>query len=116
MKTLYILIATCAVCLGTLSGCKQKEGKSTRPITPPKYEGKVDYSVAPTHIDLESALNGEKQPLKLSQIASEIDYYIVGDGNFTVKQAISIPDSNAFITFNNPRLYYRKIGSAAQHE
>ena len=28
MKTLYILIATCAVCLGTLSGCKQKEGKS----------------------------------------------------------------------------------------
>ena len=80
MKTLYILIATCAVCLGTLSGCKQKEGKSTRPITPPKYEGKVDYSVAPTHIDLESALDGEKQPLKLSQIASEIDYYIVGDG------------------------------------
>lgn len=110
MKTLYILIATCAVCLGTLSGCKQKEGKSIRPITPPKYEGKVDFSVAPTHIDLESALDGEKQPLKLSQIASEIDYYIVGDGNFTVKQAISIPDSNAFITFNNPRLYYRKIG------
>lgn len=40
MKTLYILIATCAVCLGTLSGCKQKEGKSTRPITPLNMKGK----------------------------------------------------------------------------
>ena len=90
MKTLYILIATCAVCLGTLSSCKQKEGKSIRSITPPKYEGKVDYAVVPTYIDLESALNGEKQPLKLSQIASEIEYHIVGDANYTVTQAIAL--------------------------
>ena len=27
-----------------------------------------------------------------------------------VTQAIAIPDSDAFITFNNPRIYYRKQG------
>ena len=45
-----------------------------------------------------------------SQIASEIEYYTVGDARFTVTQAIELPDSNAFITFNNPRIYYRKQG------
>ena len=30
--------------------------------------------------------------------------------SYTVTQAIAIPDSNAFLTFNNPRIYYRKNG------
>ena len=48
--------------------------------------------------------------LKLSQIASKLKYYNVGDARYTVTQAIAIPDSDAFITFNNPRIYYRKQG------
>ena len=48
--------------------------------------------------------------LKLSQIDSKLEYYNVGDARYTVTQAITIPDSDAFITFNNPRIYYRKQG------
>lgn len=110
MKTLSVLIIICSVSLSMLGGCTEKgtkEAKSVPAITSPKYEGKVDNSVVPTPIDLEKALTEEPQSLKLSQIASEIDYYIVGDANYTVKQAIFIPDSNAFITFNDPRIYYR---------
>lgn len=117
MKTLSVFIFTSVVGLSLLSGCKEKETKevNTAPaITPAKYEGKVDNSIIPTYIDLEKALNDEQQPLKLSQIASEIDYYIVGDGNYTVKQAIAITDSNAFLTFNNPRIYYRKEGKPSK--
>lgn len=115
MKTLFTLISVCTVCFSMLSSCKEKgkgekEVKGPPPITAPKYEGKVDYSVIPTRIDLEEALSKDRTKLKLSQIASEIEYYIVGDANFTVTQAISVPDSNAFITFNNPRIYFRKEG------
>lgn len=108
MKTYSVLIFLYTICICMLSGCKGKEDKSIRPVTPPKYEGKVDNSVAPITIDVEEALSKATTPLKLSQIASEIDYYIVGDANYTITQAIAVPDSNAFLTFNNPRIYYRK--------
>lgn len=114
MKTLSALIAICTVCLSILGSCKGKEEKNIRPVTPPKYEGKVDYTATPISIDLEKTIEGDKEPLKLSQIASEIEYHIVGDANYTVTQAIAIPDSNAFLTFNNPRLYYRKIGKPSK--
>lgn len=52
----------------------------------------------------------ETRSVEVEQIASEIEYYTVGDARFTVTQAIELPDSNAFITFNNPRIYYRKQG------
>lgn len=114
MKTLPALVCLCAASISLLSGCKEKKDNSIRPITPAKYTGKVDTSVVPIHIDLEETLSKPKAPLKLSQIASEIDYYIVGDANYTVTQAIAIPDSNAFLTFNNPRLYYRKTGKPSK--
>lgn len=110
MKTLSSLICLFAACVSLLSGCKEKEEKSEPIIAPPAKIGKVDTSVAPVRIDLEEALNKSAVPLKLSQIASEIEYYVVGDKSFTITQAITIPDSNAFITFNNPRIYYRKEG------
>ena len=40
MKTLYILIATCAVCLGTLSGCKQKKERAPVQSLPLNMKGK----------------------------------------------------------------------------
>lgn len=114
MKTFPVLICLCAAWVSILSGCKEKEDTNTRSITPPKYNGQVDNSVAPAHIDVEEALGKAPAPLKLSQIASEIDYYIVGDGNYTITQAIAVPDSNAFLTFNNPRIYYRKAGKPSK--
>lgn len=110
MKQYPTILCLCLACISLLSCCKGNSEKKHFTFTPPHYEGKVDYTVIPTPIDLEDALGKEPKPLKLSQIASEIDYYIVGDGNYTVTQAIAIPDSNAFITFNNPRIYYRKKG------
>lgn len=110
MKKHFTILCISLACLSTLGCRKENSEQKLPPVTPPKYEGKVDYTVTPTPIDLEEALSKDIKPLKLSQIASEIDYYIVGDGNYTVKQAIALPDSNAFITFNNPRIYYRKKG------
>lgn len=95
-----------------LSGCTQKKDNNNRKegILPlaPQYEAKYDRSTPISLIDIEQAITSPSTSLKLSQIASEIEYYRVGDANFTVKQAIAIPDSNAFLTFNKPRIYYRK--------
>jgi|GEM_PF-48068 len=74
-----------------------------------QMEAQIDRSEPVKIVDVEQA-SRKPAPLKLSQIASEIEYYTVGDARFTVTQAIELPDSNAFITFNNPRIYYRKQG------
>lgn len=102
------LIPLCGL-IGILlsSGCKEKE--ATYQPASPQMEARYDRSVAPIQVDVEKGMQQPKN-LKLSQIGSEIEYYIVGDATFGVTQAIAIPDSNAFITFNNPRIYYRKQG------
>ncbi|MCD7848504.1 MAG: DUF4933 domain-containing protein [Parabacteroides sp.] len=89
------------------TGCKQ-EMKPHVP-TAPQMEARVDRSEPVKIVDVEQA-SRKTEPLKLSQIASEIEYYTIGDARYPVTQAIEIPDSNAFITFNNPRIYYRKQG------
>lgn len=97
----------------SLSGCKlkdnQQESISTRQPASPRFEARYDHSNPPAEIDIEKAIQ-RPAPLKLSQIASKLEYYNVGDARFTPTQAIAIPDSDAFITFNNPRIYYRKRG------
>lgn len=91
-----------------MAGCKQAEEKKERHIpTAPQMEARIDRSEPVKIIDVEQAVEKPVQ-LKLSQIASQIEYYTVGDGRYTITQAIEIPDSNAFITFNNPRIYFRK--------
>ena len=72
-------------------------------------KARIDRSEPVKTVDVEQAAENPV-PLKLSQIASKIEYYTVGDARFTVTQAIELPDSGAFITFNNPRIYYRKQG------
>lgn len=90
------------------AGCSElKHGKTLLPASP-QYTVAFDTAVPPAHVDVQQAFQTPATPLKLSRIASEIEYYIVGDANFPVTQAIAIPDSDAFITFNNPRIYYRK--------
>ena len=91
-------------CIALKPDCQQR-------ISPPspQYEPEYNSSTTPALIDIEKALNHPAM-LKLSQIASKLKYYNVGDARYTVTQAIAIPDSDAFITFNNPRIYYRKQG------
>lgn len=98
-----------------LNSCQQrnqpdKAGESTAyQPTSSQYKPEYNRSTTPALIDIEKALN-RPATLKLSQIASKLEYYNVGDARYTVTQAIAIPDSDAFITFNNPRIYYRKQG------
>ena len=92
------------------ASCQSKQEKKS--VYVPKslhMEARIDRSEPVQIIDVEKALQNPA-PLKLSQIASEIEYYTVGDARYTVTQAIQIPDSNAFLTLNYPRLYYRKPG------
>lgn len=97
--------STCLLFLALLlNSCQQRNQP-----TSPQYEPEYNSSTTPALIDIEKALNHPAM-LKLSQIASKLEYYNVGDARYTVTQAITIPDSDAFITFNNPRIYYRKQG------
>lgn len=102
------LISLCGL-IGILlsSGCKEKEVVSL-PASP-QMEARYDRSVAPVLVDVEKGIQ-QRKSLKLSQIGSEIEYYRIGDATYGVKQVIDLPDSNAIITFNNPRIYYRKQG------
>lgn len=114
MKTYFAILLATVGCISILNSCKEKSETTVKQIAPPKYTGQIDNSIAPAYVDVEKALSQPETPLKLSQIASEIDYYLIGDGNYTVTQAIAIPDSNAFITFNSPRIYYRKAGKPSK--
>ena len=108
MKKHLFTIGILSVLLIT-TGCKQTEEKARHIPAAPQMEAQIDRSEPVKIVDVEQA-SRKPAPLKLSQIASEIEYYTVGDARFTVTQAIELPDSNAFITFNNPRIYYRKQG------
>ena len=90
--------STCLLFLALLlNSCQQRNQP-----TSPQYEAEYNRSTTPALIDIEKALDHPAM-LKLSQIASKLEYYNVGDARYTVTQAIAIPDSDAFITFNNPR-------------
>lgn len=106
MRKQFFTLSLLSVLLAA-TGCKQ-EMKPHVP-TAPQMEARVDRSEPVKIVDVEQA-SRKTEPLKLSQIASEIEYYTIGDARYPVTQAIEIPDSNAFITFNNPRIYYRKQG------
>lgn len=83
--------------------CREKEYQPASP----RYDAKYDYSVPPVRIDVENTLTSPT-PLLLSQIASEIQYFTVGDITFPVTQVLDVEDG--FLTFNNPRTFYCKPG------
>ena len=56
------------------------------PPTSPQYEPEYNSSTTPALIDIEKALYHPAM-LKLSQIASKLEYYNVGDARYTVTQA-----------------------------
>ena len=108
MKTRLFILGIIITLLAFVS-CKQTV--ETLPHTPasPQTEAQFDRSQTVKLIDVNQAIENS-QPLKLSQIASSIEYHLVGDGAYTVKQAIEMPEDSAFITFNHPRIYYRRLG------
>lgn len=109
---LYILLLAA---LAAITGCKQK-GKTPdtvlsaqekhRPL-PPKQTARYDYSVPPTRIDVEKAITGSA-PVNLSQVASNIDYYLVGDDKYPITDIVSTGEG--FIILNRPKLYYYRKG------
>ena len=98
-KHLFTISILSVLLLAT--GCKQTEEKVRHIPTAPQMKARIDRSEPVKTVDVEQAAENPV-PLKLSQIASKIEYYTVGDARFTVTQAIELPDSGAFITFNNP--------------
>lgn len=111
MKNIFTVLVSFPLFFCLITGCKNK-GKDTEPSSPiattPSLITQIDVSTPPALINIEDAIQSDAEPLKLSQIASSIKYYPVGDSRYTVTQAIAIPDSDAFITLNFPRIYYRK--------
>ena len=80
--------STCLLFLALLlNSCQQRNQP-----TSPQYEPEYNSSTTPALIDIEKALNHPAM-LKLSQIASKLEYYNVGDARYTVTQAIAIPDN-----------------------
>lgn len=107
MKKQLIMLCGLATSL-LMPGCgggKTEEEKPHQP-TSPQMEARIDRSTPVAQVDVEQALQ-QPQELKLSKFATQIEYYIVGNAGFDVTQAILVPDSNAMITLNMPRIYYR---------
>lgn len=108
-KQFYILIPLATLLLINCCSGGKTDGKVWKKLrsATPRQEARYDRSEPVREVYVEEGLQ-HPQEVKLSQIASEIEYYYAGRGNFQVTQMFELPDSNAFITFNNPRLYYRK--------
>ena len=103
-KPLLILILFSGI---ISNGCVKQQ-----PVIP-LYEARYDHSEPVIRINIEKAME-TPATFKLSQIASELEYFSAGDTKYPVKQVIAIPDSDAFITFNKPRIFYRKAGAPSK--
>ncbi|MDO5430579.1 MAG: hypothetical protein Q4F46_16730, partial [Parabacteroides sp.] len=72
--TMITKFATCLLFLALLlNSCQQRNQ-----LTSPQYEAEYNRSTTPALIDIEKALDHPAM-LKLSQIASKLEYYNVGD-------------------------------------
>lgn len=75
-KHLFTISILSVLLLAT--GCKQTEEKVRHIPTAPQMKARIDRSEPVKTVDVEQAAENPV-PLKLSQIASEIEYYTVGD-------------------------------------
>ena len=98
-----------------VSGCKQKnEGTASseteetayQPASP-KYTARHDHSTPVAKIDVESAIS-TSSPVKLSEVASTIEYYQVGDDKYPVAEVVAV--EGGFIALNKPKLYLYRQG------
>lgn len=79
-----------------VSGCKQKnetessttEETAYQPASP-KYTARYDHSTPTAKIDVESAIS-TSSPVRLSEVASTIEYYQVGDDKYPVTEVVAV--------------------------
>lgn len=97
------------------SGCKQKnEGTASSETeetayqpTSPKYTARYDHSTPAAKIDVESSIS-TSSPVRLSEVASTIEYYQVGDDKYPVTEVVAV--EGGFIALNKPKLYLYRQG------
>ena len=96
-------------------GCKQKEKEIISSETEetayqpasPKYTARHDHSTPAAKIDVESAIS-TSSPVRLSEVASTIEYYQVGDDKYPVTEVVAV--EGGFIALNKPKLYLYRQG------
>lgn len=98
-----------------LSGCKQKgEDKNYSPTeeiwhqpTGPQYTARYDRTKPVEMIDVESAISTSSD-VRLSEVASTIEYFQVGDDKYPVTDVVAV--DGGFIALNQPKLYLYRQG------
>lgn len=98
------------------AGCMQKESESSSSTTEemndyqpasPKYTARYDRTTPTARIDVESAIS-TSSTVRLSEVASSIEYYQVGDDKYPVTEVVAVKDG--FIALNQPKLYLYRQG------
>lgn len=109
---LYILLSAL---LTIISGCKYKgeeqtsspAEQSTYQPTPPQYTAKRDLTKPTETINVESTISTSTD-ICLSEVASSIEYYQVGDDKYPVTEVVAV--DGGFIALNMPKLYLYRQG------
>ena len=97
------------------TGCKQKGKETISSVTEeavyqpasPKYTAKYDKTNLTEKIDVESAIS-TSSPVLLSEVASTIEYYQVGDDKYPITDVVAV--EGGFIVLNQPKLYLYRQG------
>lgn len=98
-----------------LSGCKHKnettvisttEEISYQPVSS-RYTARYDRSKPIEKIDVESAIS-TSSAIRLSEVASTIEYFQVGDDKYPVFDVVAVDEG--FIVLNKPKLYLYRQG------
>lgn len=96
-------------------GCKQGSKHTTTSVTEetvhqpagPRYTARYDHTTPSEKIDVESAIS-TSSAIRLSEVASSIEYYQVGDDKYPVTEVVAI--DGGFIALNKPKLYLYRQG------
>ena len=98
------------------AGCGRQKASDAEPASPqaaphqplpPKYQARYDASVPPERIRIEKAM-ADSVPVNLSQVASTIEYYMVGDNKYPITGVVAT--NEGFIALNQPKLYLYRQG------
>lgn len=98
-----------------ISGCKQKgednssssAEKSSHQPTGPQYTANYDRTKPTETIDVESTISTSSE-VRLSEVASSIEYFQVGDDKYPVTDVVAV--DGGFIALNKPKLYLYRQG------
>lgn len=106
LPTFILLVAGCGRQKASETESDSPQAAPHQPL-PPKYQARYDASVPPERIRIEKAM-ADSVPVKLSQVASTIEYYMVGDDKYPITGVVAT--NEGFITLNQPKLYLYRQG------